>query len=100
MTSSIFQEAARQWHQMKSDYLGYIDAEYDKALEACAGVLVNKAGREQHVDGYNLFTGTQGRADKYASPELLEYWMDHPRLSLMDFELQWMSGQIEFIGAH
>lgn len=85
---------------MKSDYLGHVDAEYDKALEFCSGVLVNKAGREQHVDGYNLFTGTQARADRYASEELKAYWLTSPRLSLMDFELQWMSGQIEFIGAH
>ena len=81
---------------MKSDYLSYIDAEYDKALEHCAGVLVNKAGREQHVDGYCLFTGTQARADKYASAELLEYWMDHPRLTMMDYELMWMSGQVQY----
>jgi hypothetical protein len=85
---------------MKSDYLSHVDNEYDKALEACAGVLVNNAGREQRVDGYSLFTGTNHRADKYASEELKEFWEAHPRVSLMDYELQWMTGQLEFIGAN
>lgn len=100
ISSTIFQQAAQQWHEMRSDYLSHIDSEYDKALEACAGVLVNKAGREQCVDGYSLFTGTNHRANKYASAELLEYWLVHPRLSLMDYELQWMTGQLSFIGAN
>lgn len=81
---------------MKSDYLSHVDAEYDKALEFCAGVLVNNLGREQHVDGYTLFTGTQSRVDKYASEELLEYWFHHPRLSVLDYELLWMSGQVQY----
>ena len=47
--------------------------------------------------GTTLFTGTQRRADKYASEELKEYWEKHPRLSLEDCELMWLSGQIEFL---
>ena len=93
--SSIFQHAAQQWYQMKSDYLSHVDNEYDKALEACSGVLVNKEGREQHVDGFSLFTGTERRAQKYASEELKDFWLTNPRLSVMDYELQWMTGQIE-----
>jgi hypothetical protein len=80
---------------MRSDFLGHVDNEYDKALEACAGVLVNKAGRALCIDGYTLFTGTQRRADKYASEELKEYWETHPRLSLEDYELLWLSGQLQ-----
>ena len=83
---------------MRSDYLGHVDAEYDKALEACCGVLVNKAGKEQHVDGYTLFTGSVNRAYKFASEELVEYWGKNDRLSLEDYELLWMSGQIEYQG--
>ena len=94
--STIFQQAAQQWHEMRSDYLSHIDSEYDKALEACSGVLVNKLGRERHVDGYDLLKGSQHRADKYASEELKEYWTVHPRLSLMDYELAWMTGRVEY----
>jgi hypothetical protein len=95
LSSTIFENAARQWHEMRSDFLGHVDNEYDKALEACSGVLVNKEGRALHVDGYTLFTGTQRRADKYASEELKEYWGTHPRLSLEDYELLWLSGQLQ-----
>ena len=58
LSSAIFEQAAQQWHTMRSDFLGHVDSEYDKALEACSGVLVNKEGRSQHVDGYHLFTGS------------------------------------------
>jgi len=95
LSSTIFENAARQWHEMRSDFLGHVDNEYDKALEACSGVLVNKEGRALHVDGFTLFTGTQRRADKYASEELKEYWETHPRLSLEDYELLWLSGQLQ-----
>lgn len=97
MSSTIFERAAQQWHTMRSDFLSHVDNEYDKALEVCCGVLVNRAGVELNVDGYCLFTGTQRRADKYASEELKEYWEKHPRLSLEDYELLWLSGQIEFL---
>lgn len=83
---------------MRADFLGHVDAEYDKALEACSGVLVNKAGRADHVDGYSLFVGPFRRAKRFASEELLEYWETHPRLSLEDFELQWLSGQYQLQG--
>jgi hypothetical protein len=80
---------------MRSDFLGHVDGQYDRALEECSGVLVNKAGRAEHVDGYSLFTGSTRKAMRFASEELLEYWGKHPRLSLEDFELLWLSGQIE-----
>ena len=80
---------------MRSDFLGHVDQQYDLALEKCSGVLVNKAGRADNIDGYSLFTGTQHKAYKFASEELLEFWEKHPRLSLEDYELLWLSGQIE-----
>lgn len=81
---------------MRSDFLSHVDNEYDKALEACSGVLVNKEGRAQNVDGYTLFTGTQRRALKYASEELQEFWLTNPRLSIEEYELLWLSGQLEY----
>ena len=83
---------------MRSDFLGHVDNEYDKALEACSGVLVNKEGRSRHVDGYTLFTGSKQRAMRLASEELLEYWLTNPRLTLEDFELLWLSGQYQLQG--
>jgi hypothetical protein len=81
---------------MSMDFLSYVDDAYNKALEATAGVLVNAAGREQHIDGYILFRGQQSFAMKYASEELLEYWEQNPRLTMAEYELQWMSGRLEY----
>ncbi|ASN20674.1 hypothetical protein CGK93_14045 [Arthrobacter sp. YN] len=84
---------------MKDAYDAHVQAAYDKALEATGGVLVNKLGRALHIDGLDLFTGPVSRAHRYASWELLEHWQTTPRLSLKDFESQWVSGEVEYIGA-
>lgn len=91
-SSAIFEQAAQQWADMRYDFERYIDAAYDRALEACAGVLVNKEGRAAHIDGYSLFTGPKIRAYRFASEELKEHWQYYPRLSMTEFEQQWLSG--------
>lgn len=70
----------------------YIEVSYNRALEECAGVLINELGREQGIDGYTLFTGNVLRARRYASWELLRYWEGHPRLTMHEFEEQWVAG--------
>lgn len=78
------------------DFMSYVDDAYSKALEATAGVLVNSAGRAKHIDGYILWRSQKAFAYKYASEELLEYWETNPRLTMKEFEAQWMSGNIEY----
>jgi hypothetical protein len=92
--SAIFERAAGQWAQMRSDYERYVDAAYNTALEACSGVLVNAEGRFARIDGYSLFTGPAIRAHRFASWELVEHWQRVPRLSLAEFEKQWVEGSI------
>lgn len=94
--SAIFERAAGQWAQMRSDYERYVDDAYNKALEACSGVLVNAEGRFAHIDGYSLFTGPVIRAHRFASWELAEHWQRVPRLSLAEFEKQWVEGRLEY----
>lgn len=77
---------------MKYAWDMYIEAEYNRALEECAGVLVNRLGQSKGVDGYSLFTGTWIRSKKFASEELLAYWAHNPRLTASDFETQWFNG--------
>lgn len=93
--SAIFTRASQQWRDMRSDYERYVDAAYTKALEACDGVLVNAEGRAQHVDGYDLFSGPVIKAYRFASWELQQYWAGNPRLSMNDFETQWVEGNLE-----
>lgn len=92
MTSAIFQQAAEDWAKMRYDFEKYIEAEYNRALTVTGGVLVNKTGRALHIDGLDLFTGPAVRAHKYASEELIDYWKHHPRLSLAQYETQWLQG--------
>lgn len=94
--TTIFGKAAELWSEMQTEYQAYVDASYDKALEACNGVLVNKAARALHIDGYSLFQGTQQRAYRYASPELIEYWAKTSRHTIASFEQEWMQGRPEF----
>jgi hypothetical protein len=56
------------------------------------GHMVNPLGRDRHVKGKpapisprSLFSGPTARAAKYASPELLEFWETHPRMTLEQF---------------
>jgi hypothetical protein len=81
---------------MKQDYISFVDCQYLAAVEATAGVLVNKDGRAKHIDGYTLFSGPLSRAQKYASEELLEFWEKNPRRTLSQFEEQWVAGMEGF----
>lgn len=92
MSSAIFAHAAQEWARMRDDYAGYIQQAYDAALEGTGGVLVNRAGRARHIDGFDLFTGPTATAHKYASEELTEWWKTHPRLTLEQYERQWLQG--------
>lgn len=93
--SAIFKRASQQWAEMHTEFERYVEASYNKALEASGGVLVNAAGKAKHIDGYDLFTGPAIRAYRYASEELQQYWAAHPRLSMNDFEAQWVEGALE-----
>lgn len=77
---------------MKNDWDTYVEAEYNRALEECAGVLVNKLGQIKGIDGYSLMTGPWTRVKKYGSEELLAYFAHNPRMSAAEFEQQWFDG--------
>jgi hypothetical protein len=91
--SAIFTKAAQDWAAMQQDYLNHVDYQYLAAVEACSGVLVNAEGRAAGIDGFDLFRGTQRRAERYASEELLEFWIQNPRLSMSEYEDQWIQGR-------
>lgn len=100
MGSVIFTHAASDWKKMRDDYSGYLQHAYDAALEGTGGVLVNRLGRSLHIDGFNLFTGSRTYAYKYASEELVDWWKHHPRLSLEQYEQQWVQGheRYQYVG--
>lgn len=93
MTSPIFRRASHDWQRMRTDYERYLEHSYENALTGTGGVLVNKLGRSLKIDGLDLFTGPATRAQKYASEELIEWWRVNPRLSLEQYETQWVEGE-------
>lgn len=93
--SAIFERAARQWQEMHHAYLLARRAQIDEAERVTRGNLINEEGRRRFVSVYDLFSGNQTYARKYASPELIEFWHDHPRLTLMAFEQQWLGALYE-----
>lgn len=91
--SLIFTEAARLWGECRAEFEDYRESQYLDAIEATHGVLVNRAGRALGIDGVALFMGRRDRAERYASPELLDYWRATPRLSFAEFERRWFEGR-------
>jgi hypothetical protein len=90
--SAIFSAAARQYQACRAEYEQYLDGVYLAAEEATRGALLNARGRRARIDPRSLMMGTEARALAYASPELVEYWQDWPRLTYTEFERQWVEG--------
>lgn len=65
---------ARQMERQEHIEYAYLQAEQDTR-----GHLLNKAGRAQDIDPRSLFTGSESRARRYASEELLNHWETHHR---------------------
>ncbi|MCL2735646.1 MAG: ArdC-like ssDNA-binding domain-containing protein [Propionibacteriaceae bacterium] len=58
-----------------------IDRQWEAADIACKGLLVNKLGYADGIKSRDLFRMTMKRARKYATEELLRYWVDNPRMT-------------------
>src|SRR5260221_3748653 len=65
---------ARERHEL-------VEHEIRQAETATNGYMVNAAGRGRGVTAESLFTGSESRALRYASDDLLRYWENHPRPS-------------------
>lgn len=59
--------------------------QYFTAENATRGHMLNRTGLAAGVDPGDLFTGTEARARKYASEELLAHWQSTGRLTYENF---------------
>ena len=89
MASPIFAAAAAQYHSCRADYGIYLEGVYSQAHEVTNGVLLNARGKRKGVDAFSLFSGSDIRAYAYASEELVEWWLNHPRITFAMYERQW-----------
>ena len=91
--SLVFALAADLHREITGIYRERLDNEFRAADEACSGYLVNKLGRAAGVSAWSLFSGSEVRAYKYASPELVAYWADMGRLTRASFEAQYLAAR-------
>lgn len=95
MVSVIFANAADAWRRCRDEYEAHVMAAYARAEYDTNGYLLNRDGKGASIDPVTLFTGPRSRAVRYASEELLEHWLTHPRVSFAEFEQQWVAGNLE-----
>lgn len=84
--SPLVLAALEQVKRLRAEFELVIEAEYEKAAEACRDNLVNAEGRRRGVTGVSLFLGPEPRALRWASEELRTYWRLHPRRTFEDYE--------------
>ena len=88
--SAIFARAAEQWQAMRRDYQDCLEAQLARAQAELGPYL---ARRDSPVDAEALFTGPWERAAAHASPELLEWWERNGRMTVTEYERQWLDAQ-------
>jgi hypothetical protein len=74
--------------RIRAEFEEHRTAAYEAADEACRGHLLNDRGRRAGIDAWDLFIGNEARARAYASEELLEHWVTHPRVTIAAYEQQ------------
>ena len=95
---SIIGSAFADWREVREEYEEVRTRAYMLAEEATNGALLNARGRAAGIDPASLFMGNDARSRAYASPELLEHWQQHPRVTYADYERQWVREREAEIG--
>lgn len=93
--SLIFALAADLHREMMTQYRAAIEAQISQADHDCHGYLASKLGKAEGLTGEELFTGSEKRAYMYASPELVQWWAVHGRLTQAAFEAQFLASRGE-----
>lgn len=88
--SPIFEQAAAMWRQMRDDYGVYLEAHIAAAVEATNGCLFSKRALSDGITETQLFSAPRATAQRWASPELLDFWASSPRVTLAEFEQAWV----------
>lgn len=86
--SPILRDAFAHQKQLRNEFSLLRTQQYMDAEAATNGVLLNADGKRLGINPMHLFTHNRAFAHRYASEELLEWWLDHPRMTYPDFERQ------------
>lgn len=91
--SAIYRWAGDLMAQCREEWAAFVDTQITTAETDLKGVLVNRAGLSRGITADDLFTGPASRAFAYATPELMEWWWDHPRRTFAQFERMWLDAR-------
>jgi hypothetical protein len=76
-------------HAVNAEWFLAAHAQYLQAEAACRGNLLSRAGIKAGIDPWSLWSGPAGRADKYASEELRDFWLyASPRVTVCQYAAQ------------
>lgn len=74
------------WLRVSAEWHDFAYAQYLAADSECRGELLSKAGEKAGIIPWPaLWHGPMTQARKYASDELLEFWDDHPRMTVSQY---------------
>ena len=91
LAASVSAQKLTPQQKASEEYQNYVMSQYKKALNDLNGVLLNDAGKAyaRGAGGsdleINLFSGSATIARKYASEELLQWWLENGRETLGSF---------------
>lgn len=76
---------------MRREYEHYLDSHMQQAMHETNGVLLNSRASARCVPERTVFLSNSRYANAHASPELKDFWSRNPRMTLSDFERQWVN---------
>jgi len=88
--SLLFQVAAQLSRQLTQDWHLDLDRRISAADEATHGYMVTPEGKALGLTPLDLFTGPTSRT-RYATRELQDHWLEHPRTTRAQFEQEWIT---------
>ncbi|CAH0253715.1 hypothetical protein [Microbacterium sp. Bi128] len=98
--SALVRAGFADYRAARDAYDSVLTLAYDRAEAATNGALLNARGKAKGVDPATLFLGPAVRAYAYASPELVEHWEQHPRVTFTEFEQWWIrEREAEYVAA-
>lgn len=88
--SALFQAAAQLSRQLTQDWHDDLARRIADADEATHGYMVTAEGKAKGLTPLDLFTGPPSRI-QYATRELQDHWLDHPRITRSRYEAEWIT---------
>ena len=74
----------------RNGYRDYVYQSWLQAEDATNGYMIKRKYGNQGIDPMKLWASNEATARKYASPELLEWWDQHGRVTLAEFRAEFL----------